>query len=83
MKVTNKKNGKTVEVEITDRGPFVSGRIIDLSVAAAKKIGMIKCGVTQVHIDIVSQPTTIKKKYKKDKAIREIWWPFFFCFVSS
>ena len=62
VKVTNKKNGKTVEVEITDRGPFVRGRIIDLSVAAAKKIGMIKCGVTQVHIDIVSQPTTIKKK---------------------
>ena len=62
VKVTNKKNGKTVEVEITDRGPFVRGRIIDLSVAAAKKIGMIKCGVTQVHIDIVRQPTTIKKK---------------------
>ena len=36
VRVTNKKNGKTVDVEITDRGPFGPGRIIDLSVAAAK-----------------------------------------------
>jgi rare lipoprotein A len=40
VKVTNKKNGKTVTVMITDRGPYVDGRCIDLTKAAARAIGM-------------------------------------------
>lgn len=40
VRVTNKKNGKSVVVTINDRGPFIKGRIIDLSRAAAKAIGM-------------------------------------------
>ncbi|MDZ7823949.1 MAG: septal ring lytic transglycosylase RlpA family protein [Ahrensia sp.] len=44
VKVTNKKNGKSVIVRINDRGPFIKGRIIDVSKAAAVKIGMIKSG---------------------------------------
>ena len=44
LKVTNKKNGRTVVVRINDRGPFIKGRIIDLSKAAASQIGMIKSG---------------------------------------
>jgi len=50
VKVTNLSNGKTVKVRINDRGPFVAGRIIDLTRAAAKKIDMVGAGVTKVKI---------------------------------
>lgn len=53
LKVTNLKNKKSVVVRVNDRGPFVRGRIIDLSVAAAKKIDMIRDGVAKVKIKIV------------------------------
>jgi len=48
--VTNLENGKQVIVRITDRGPFVKGRCIDLSYSAAKALGMIKKGVVKVKI---------------------------------
>ena len=50
VKVTNLKNGKTVKITINDRGPFVAGRIIDLSKEAAKKIDMKNDGVVEVKI---------------------------------
>ena len=50
VKVTNKNNGKSVKVRIYDRGPFVAGRIIDLSKKAAKKIDLDKAGVIEVEI---------------------------------
>jgi rare lipoprotein A len=50
VKVTNLKNGKSVRVKINDRGPFVAGRIIDLSRKAARKIGMVEEGVGTVKI---------------------------------
>ncbi|WP_256009060.1 septal ring lytic transglycosylase RlpA family protein [Desertivirga xinjiangensis] len=50
VKVTNMKNGKSVKVRINDRGPFVAGRIIDLSRKAARKIDMINQGVGTVKI---------------------------------
>nr|MBC7613987.1 septal ring lytic transglycosylase RlpA family protein [Pseudopedobacter sp.] len=50
VKVTNLSNGKSVKVKINDRGPFVAGRIIDLSKKAARRIGMIKEGVGNVEI---------------------------------
>lgn len=53
VKVTNLKNQKTVVVRVNDRGPFVKGRIIDLSFAAAKKIGMVKDGVVKVKIEVL------------------------------
>lgn len=53
VKVTNLRNGKSVKVRINDRGPFVEGRIIDLSKGAAKKIDMVKAGVVPVRLDIV------------------------------
>lgn len=53
VKVTNVANGKSVVVRINDRGPFVSGRIIDLSKAAAQKIGLIAAGVAKVKIEYV------------------------------
>jgi len=50
IEVRNLSNNRTVLVEINDRGPSVKGRIIDLSEAAAKSIGMVGVGVTQVEI---------------------------------
>lgn len=50
VKVTNLANGRTVRVRINDRGPFIEGRIIDLSKAAAQKVDMIPAGVTRVRI---------------------------------
>jgi rare lipoprotein A len=54
VRVTNKKNGKQVEVRITDRGPFVEGRIIDLSLGAARELDMVGMGIAPVHLEIVS-----------------------------
>lgn len=51
LKVTNKKNGKVVVVRVNDRGPFVRGRVIDLSYAAAKHLGMLAQGVVAVKIE--------------------------------
>ena len=51
LKVTNLANGKWVVVEINDRGPFVRGRIIDLSKEAARRIEMTAEGVAQVRIN--------------------------------
>ena len=53
LKVTNTKNNKSVIVHINDRGPFVTGRILDLSYGAAKKIDMINDGVADVILEIV------------------------------
>lgn len=50
LKVTNKRNGKEVIVKVTDRGPFRRGAIIDLSMAAAKHIDMVRDGVCPVEI---------------------------------
>lgn len=53
VRVKNLKNGKTVDVKINDRGPFVQGRIIDLSRVAAEKIDLIQDGVGQVEVRIL------------------------------
>jgi rare lipoprotein A len=49
--VTNKKNGKSVVVRINDRGPFIKGRVIDVSKGAAQKLGFIKSGHTAICMD--------------------------------
>lgn len=53
IKVTHLGNGKSVVVKVNDRGPFVGGRILDLSLGAAKKLDMVDEGVAQVKIEIV------------------------------
>jgi rare lipoprotein A len=50
VRVTNLDNGKSVTVRINDRGPFVKGRVIDLSLAAAKRIDMINAGLANVEV---------------------------------
>jgi len=56
VRVTNVANDKSVEVRIIDRGPFVRGRIIDLSHAAAEVIDIIGPGIARVSLDIISAP---------------------------
>jgi rare lipoprotein A len=53
VRVENLKNGRTVKVRINDRGPFIKGRIIDLSREAAEKLDMIREGVVPVRIEIL------------------------------
>ena len=62
VRVTNKRNGKSVNVRITDRGPFGKGRIIDLSPIAAKDLEMLRAGVVPVIVEIISLPAKTKKK---------------------
>ena len=53
VRVENLDNGKQLKVRINDRGPFVRGRIIDLSRAAARELGMLEAGVAKVRITVV------------------------------
>ena len=50
--VTNLRNGKTVRVEINDRGTYVRGRILDLSKAAAEELGMKRSGTTPIRLEV-------------------------------
>ena len=56
VKVLNLENGKSTEVRINDRGPFVKGRIIDLSRTAARAIGLRGAGTARVKLEVKSQP---------------------------
>jgi rare lipoprotein A len=56
VRFRNLSNGKTVDVRIIDRGPFVGGRIIDLSHAAAQAIDLIGPGVAQVEVTVLGVP---------------------------
>lgn len=53
VRVTNLNNGRNVVVRITDRGPFVGGRVIDLSQGAASRIGMISTGTAPVRLEVL------------------------------
>ncbi|MEO1006698.1 MAG: septal ring lytic transglycosylase RlpA family protein, partial [Cyanobacteria bacterium J06638_38] len=55
VKVTNLNNGRSVVVRINDRGPFIKGRVIDLSAAAARSLNMIHSGVAPVQVTILGQ----------------------------
>lgn len=56
IRVTNKSNGKSVVVKVNDRVPFSSNRVVDLSYAAAKQIGIINSGTGNVIIERVANP---------------------------
>lgn len=53
VRVVNLTNGKSVQVRINDRGPYVSGRMLDLSQAAARELGMIDAGTSAVQIEVI------------------------------
>ena len=74
-KVTNLENGRSVIVRVNDRGPFVSGRIIDLSYTAAQKLGYVNKGVARVEV-VALDPETLPAAnetlaVEKDVAARE------------
>jgi rare lipoprotein A (peptidoglycan hydrolase) len=67
--VTNQENGKSVDVEVNDRGPYVDGRVIDLSKMAAERIGIIQQGVAPVTIE--AKPSRQATKELKDAVLEK------------
>lgn len=59
LQVTNPRNGKSVIVRVTDRGPFVRGRQLDISYAAARELGLLAIGVAPVDVQIYPQETQL------------------------
>lgn len=59
IRVTNLANGRSATMTVTDRGPFVPGRVLDLSLAAAKKLGVWRSGIARVRIDVLETPKSI------------------------
>jgi len=70
VQVTNLGNGKSLNVRINDRGPFIPGRILDLTPRAAKKLGFQGDGLTRTHLKVLSVGDG---PYKRK---RTGWWPF-------
>ena len=60
VRVTNLKTGHAAVVRITDRGPFVHGRILDLSLAAAKELDVWQPGVAAVRVEVLKTPTPLE-----------------------
>jgi rare lipoprotein A len=67
VKVTNLANGKSVEVRINDRGPFGKGRIIDVSRAAARVLGIVGSGITTVRLEWLSDSEKSNELVLQDK----------------
>ncbi|HCR53459.1 MAG TPA: septal ring lytic transglycosylase RlpA family lipoprotein, partial [Cytophagales bacterium] len=80
VKVTNLANNQEVEVVINDRGPYVDGRIIDLSKSAAEKLGFINLGLADVKMEVIdagdgkgkTQPVSIEKVSVDEKEFYEL-----------
>jgi rare lipoprotein A len=81
VRVVNVETKASSIVRITDRGPFVEGRIIDLSQAAAKQIGMLQKGTTQVRVELLRTPASLDEGgrwavqiggFDREKAAREL-----------
>lgn len=70
LRVTNPANGRQVIVRVTDRGPHTRGRIIDLSWAAAKELGIINKGVAVVKVEVVRKDNVAP--YRPDDEMPEI-----------
>jgi rare lipoprotein A len=65
IKVTNLENGKSLKVRINDRGPFIPGRILDVTPRAAKKLGFRDNGLTRTHIEVISVGDGSYKRKKR------------------
>jgi len=71
VKVTNLSNNKSVKMRVNDRGPFIPGRIIDVTPRAASKLGFKAKGLTQVRVEVVSVGDG---KYKRKAKRSWFWW---------
>ncbi len=65
VRVTNTTNNKSVDVRINDRGPYVDGRIIDLTPKAAAQIDMLKSGIAPVQLTLIFEPDVPESKYDR------------------
>lgn len=65
VRVTHRENGRSVVVKVNDRGPFIRRRTLDLSYAAAKRLGMIRAGTAPVRVEVVSVPVVSKSGVQK------------------
>jgi len=54
MRVTNLNNGRSVVIRVNDRGPFIEGRVVDVTPAVAKKLGFYERGLTDVKVEVLS-----------------------------
>jgi rare lipoprotein A len=81
VRVTNLESKQSATVRITDRGPFIEGRIVDLSEAAAQKIGMLQKGTVQVELEVLKTPVPLSNGgrwavqiggFDQEKAAREL-----------
>ena len=81
VRVVDVETGASAVVRITDRGPFVEGRIIDLSKAAARQIGMLQKGTTEVRVEVLKTPVPMDAggrwavqigAFEREKAAREL-----------
>jgi rare lipoprotein A len=66
VEVTNLSNGKQVDVRINDRGPFVKGRVLDLSQAAARDIDMLRAGTARVRLKVIPPPSTPPQEPRRE-----------------
>lgn len=62
VRVTNQRNGKSLKVRIIDRGPYIRGRIIDLTPAGARALGFYDSGLTRVTVTVIGHESLKKKK---------------------
>jgi rare lipoprotein A len=77
--VTRRDNGRSVEVRINDRGPFIKGRVIDLSYAAARRIGLDVDGVAPVSVEVLARHRPSREEPPVPPAVEEAagatcWW---------
>lgn len=73
IKVTNLKNGKSLKMRVNDRGPFIEGRIVDVTPRAARKLGFADQGLTDCEVEVISVGDG-KYKRKAKRGFR--FWPF-------
>mgnify|MGYP002152470313 CR=1 FL=1 len=65
VRVTNLDNGRSIDVRINDRGPYVDGRIIDLTPASAKQLNMLTSGIANVELTMIFEPDVPESKYNR------------------
>ena len=72
VRVTNLENGKSLVVRLNDRGPFVAGRIIDLSREAARRLGFLKSGIARVRVQILTEQSLAMERAAKNNNFSQL-----------
>ena len=72
VEVTDLDTGKRIIVRVNDRGPFATGRVIDLSRGAAEQLGVRKKGIARVRVRVVEPPEKVRKRLRDGEAARPL-----------